>query len=317
MTPVLIKNTARMRLAAAAYPPKKLALLYAGITLGGGFLTLLLSLGVGLMMENTGGLSGLGTRAWLETLATVVRLLVQIAAPLLSMGFLHGTLLLAREKPIGPRTLLAGPRRWALLLRHTLFQSLIFLCLGYLALQVATVIFTFLPGAESAMSLMMDMMENPAVLEGNITDAQLLQMLKAMAPAYMIAMVLFVAAFVPLSYRLRLSGYRVMEEAPVGAIQATLQSIRLMKGNCVPLFKLDLSFWWYYLLQGALTAVVAVLGLLPQVSNLLYVIGYGVYCLAMLLLEYKYLAYVQIAYAVFYQNTLEQANAPTLPQSEK
>lgn len=316
MTPVLTKNTARLRLATGC-SPQKTVLVYAGITLGGSFLTLLFSFAVGLLMENTGGLSGLDTRAWLETLVMVAQLLVRIATPLLSMGFLHGALLLAREKSMGPKTLLVGLKRWTLLLRHTLFQGLILLCLGYLALQVATVVFTFLPGAEGAMALVESLVEDPAVLSGNLTDAQLTQMLKAFAPAYMIAIVLFVAAFIPVSYRLRLSDFRVMEETPVGAIKATVQSFRLMKGSCMALFKLDLSFWWFYLLQGALTVAVAVLGALPLVSDLAYVIGYGVYCLALLLLEYKQLAYVQTSYAVFYQNILEKANAPTLPRIEK
>lgn len=316
MTPVLTKNTARLRLATGSNP-QKTVLIYAGITLGGSFLTLLFSLAVGLLMENTGGLSGLDTRAWLETLVMVTQLLVQIATPLLAMGFLHGALLLAREKPMGPKTLLVGLKRWGLLLRHTLFQGLILLLLGYLALQVATMVFSFLPSAKSAVMLMEAMIADPALLSGSLTDAQLVQMLKAFAPAYIIAMVLFVAAFIPVSYRLRLSDFRVMEETPVGAVKATLQSVRLMKGNCVALFKLDLSFWWFYLLQGVLTAAVAVFGALPQVSDLAYVIGYGVYCLALLLLQYKCLAYVQTSYAVFYQNILEKANAPTLPQIEK
>lgn len=316
MTPVLTKNTARLRLATGCNP-QKTVLIYAGITLGGSFLTLLFSFFVGLLMEDTGGLSGLDTRAWLETLATVAQLLVRIATPLLSMGFLHGALLLAREKAMGPKTLLVGLKRWGLLLRHTLFQGLILLCLGYLSLQVATVVFTFLPGAQSAMALVESLVEDPAVLSGNLTDAQLVQMVKAFAPAYMIAIVLFVAAFIPVSYRLRLSDFRVMEETPVGAIKATVQSFRLMKGSCMALFKLDLSFWWFYLLQGALTVAVVILGALPQVSDLAYIIGYGVYCLALLLLEYKCLAYVQTTYAVFYQNLLEKANAPTHPQIEE
>lgn len=317
MTPVQIKNTARLHLAAAAYPPGRLALLYAGITLGGSFLTLLLSFGVGMMVENTGGLSGLDTRAWLETAAMVAELLVQIATPLLSMGFLHGAILLAREKPLSSTTLLTGLKRWAVLLRYALLQSLILLGLGYLSLQVATVVFTFLPGSESAMDLIVSMMDNPAVLAGDVTDAQLAQMLKAMAPAYIIAAVLFAAAFIPVSYRLRLGSYRVMEETPVGAVKATIQSTRLMKDNCLALFKLDLSFWWYYLLQALLSVAVIVLRLLPQVSDLVYLMGYGVYCIALLGLEVKFLAYVQTAYAVFYQTLLETAAAPTRPQIEE
>lgn len=312
MTPVQIKNTARLRMATAAYPPQRLALLYAAITLGGSFLSMLFSYAVNLMMENTGGLSGLGTRAVMETVSTVLSFAVRIATPLLFMGFVHGTILVTREKPTCPKTLLTGPKRWALLLRHTLLQSLIFLCLGYLALQVATVVFTFLPGSERAMELMAGFMEDPAILAGNLTDAQLSQMMEAMAPAYIIAAALFVAAYIPVSYRLRLGSFRVMEEAPVGAVKATLQSLRLMKGNCKALFRLDLSFWWYYLLQFLPFAAVTVLGL--WVSDLWYLIATAVYCLILLWLDGKYLAYVQVSYAVFYEDLLTAATTPAYPQ---
>ena len=315
MTPVQIKNTARLRMATAVYPPQRLALLYAAITLGGSFLSMLLSYAVGLMMENTGGLSGLDTRAVMETASAVFSFAVRIVTPLLFMGFVHSTILVTREKPVCPKTLLTGFKRWALLLRHTLLQSLIFLCLGYFALQVSTVIFTFLPGSENAMSLMMGFMEDPAILAGDISDAQISQMVKAMAPAYIIAAALFIAAYIPVSYRLRLGSFRVMEDAPVGAVKATLQSLRLMKGNCKALFRLDLSFWWYYLLQFLPFAAVTVLGL--WVSDFWYLMATAVHCLILLWLDGKYLAYMQVSYAVFYEDLLTAATAPTLPQIEQ
>lgn len=315
MTPVQIKNTARLRLATAAYPPKKLALIYMAITLGAAFLSLLLSFAVGLMMENTGGLSGLDTRAVMETVSAVISYAVQIATPLLSMGFLHSTILLAREKEAVPAALSTGFKRWALLLRYGLLQCVILVGLCYIALQVATVIFTFLPGSDNAVDLMMRFMEDPTILAGNITEAQISQMVTAMAPAYIIAGVLFIAAYIPISYRLRLGSFFVMDETPTGAIRSTLQSIRLMKGSCKALFKLDLSFWWYYLLQFLLSTATSVLGIF--LSDLWYVVAYGVYCLALFLLEYRYLAYVQVSYAVFYDTLGQTASAPTLPQIEE
>ena len=314
MTPVQLKNTARLRAATAAYPLKKVALIYSAITLGGSFLSLLLSFAVGLMMENAGGLSGMDTRAILETVSAVFSYAVQIVAPMLAMGFLHGAILTSREVPVSPKILLTGLKRWGYLLRYVLLQSVIILGLGYVAVQIATVIFTFLPGSEGAVDMVAALMEDPTALAGELSEAQLFQLLKALAPVYFISAILFVIAYIPVSYRLRLGTFRLMEESPVGAVKATVQSFRLMKGNCMALFKLDLSFWWYYLLLALLTGAITAAGFLPQMSDVAYIVAYGVYCLAFLAVEYKYLAYVQTTYAVFYDSLLQQNTAPMQPQ---
>lgn len=317
MTPLALKNNARLCLQRASYDPRKLTLFFSGIVLGSGFLSLVVSYVLSLMMKDTGGLSGLDTRAILETAAMVVDILVQILTPLLTMGFLHCTILMARQKDARPKDLNMGPRRWGTILCNSLFQSLIFLCLAYVALQLGSIIFTFLPGSEAALSLVSSLATDTTVLEGNITDTQLAEMLQALAPAYIIAGVLFLAALIPVSYRLRLSLYRVMDEKRTGPVKASLQSMKLMKGNGLALFKLDLSFWWYYAIQGALWAGMLFLSQLPQVSDLVYLLAYGVYSAVILGLEYKFLAYIQTTYAVFYDTVLEAASQPEHPQLPK
>lgn len=317
MTPNALKNNSRLCLQQASYSPKKLTLLCSGIVIGSSFLTLVLDFLLGLAMENTGGLSGLDTRAILETVSMLAELLVQLLAPLLTMGFLHCTILLARQKEARPKNLLMGLRRWGVILCSSLFQSLLYLCVLYVALQIASIVFAFLPGAMASVEPIMALLQDLQVLAGNMTDAQLLQFIKPMIPVYIITAVLFVAVSIPLSYRMRLAFYRVMDETRSGPVKAVFESMRLMKGNCIALFKLDLSFWWYYVLQFIVSACLLALLFLPGITGLAYLVGYGVCCLLSLLLEYKFLAYVQVSYALFYDALWQKATAPTLPQIEE
>ena len=71
----------------------------------------------------------------------------------------------------------------------------------------------------------------------------------AMLPLLIITGILLCLVYIPISYRLRLVNYSVLENPREGALVAFRRSFRLMRGNCLEMFLLDLSFWWYYLLQ--------------------------------------------------------------------
>ena len=312
LTPKELKNLARQRLSQAAYAPQKLTLIYSGIVLGLNLLAVILNWVTGRMMDSTGGLSGMDTRAVLDTVSTVFSLAVHIATPLLTMGFLYCAIRFARQKELTPKSLTMGLRRWAVILRHGLLVGGIFLAIAYAALQIGSIIFMFLPGADQTTEMMYALMEDPAVLEGNIPTEQLGELVNAFMPVYLIAGVLFVAAMLPVGYRLRLSSYRIMEDTPVGAVKAVFSSNKLMKGNCVTLFKLDLSFWWFYTLQLVLSTAMTAISLLSGISDGWYVIVSAVYSLAMLTFEYFTLAYVQTTYAVFYDTLLQNAAVPQI-----
>ena len=160
-------------------------------------------------------------------------------------------------------------------------------------------------------------MEDPTFLAGDIPMEQLNELLTMFLPVYIISGILIVVTLIPLSYRMRLSSYRIMENTPEGAIKAIVHSMKLMKGNCIALFKLDLSFWWFYLLQGVLFLFINGVPYFFPISGGQYVLLRAAYSLLMLLLEYRLLAYVQTTYAVFYQTILENASAPTSPQIEE
>lgn len=312
-----LKSITRQRLAAAQYPPRKLTFLYSGITLGLSFLSVVLSWVTGLMMDSTGGLSGLGTRAILDTVSMVFSIAVQIITPLLAMGFTHCCIRIVRQNDLRPKHLTMGPRRWAVILRHGLLVGAIFLVLAYLALQIASIAFMFSSNWEHAMELMYGLMDDPAFMEGTVPMSTMTEMIRVFMPVYIISAVLILVTFIPVSYRLRLSTYRILEEAPVGAARAVLESNKLMKKHCVSLFKLDLSFWWFYVLQAIPGLALYGIPLLIPLSDGWYVALCGVYSLAILVLQYYFFAYVQTTYAMFYQHMLETAVTPAQPQIEE
>ena len=77
-------------------------------------------------------------------------------------------------------------------------------------------------------------------------------------PRIWITLIITAAILLPvyiwLSYGFRLSLYLVME-GDIGGGRAYFESMRLMRGHKWQMFRLDLSFWWYYLLVTVITAV--------------------------------------------------------------
>jgi len=76
---------------------------------------------------------------------------------------------------------------------------------------------------------------------------------KTMLPMFILFGLLFAAASIFLFYRMRFADFFVMEGD--GGVKAIVGSFRLTRGNCLQLFKLDLHFWWFYLLQGLSVAI--------------------------------------------------------------
>ena len=91
----------------------------------------------------------------------------------------------------------------------------------------------------------------------------------------------------------------------------------MMKGNCLKVMRLDLSFWWYYLLSFVATAVaygdvlLAWAGIsLPWSETVGYFLFYGIYMVIRFGLFYFFLARVTAAYALTY-DVIRPRSAPT------
>lgn len=245
--------------AQASHSPKKLALFHTGVVAAAGLIVTLLSYVLDLGIGNTGGLSGLGNRAVLETAQSALQMLVYILSPFWTLGFTAAALNLARRQRADNSTLTKGLRRWGPALRMMLVQYLLYFVIAMVAVQIGSILYAFSPAADQLTALLGDIDltgdYTTAVMEAmeQLSDAQLLSLALTILPFFLIPAAVIA---IPILYRMRLASYILMDDPRCGALFAITLSFRLTRGSCMKLFKLDLHYWWYYALE-VLTMVLA------------------------------------------------------------
>lgn len=250
-----LKIDAAISLRRADYPPRKLVLIHSGITIGTALLITLICQFLRNMIDSTGGLSSLGHQAVLSTAQSVLQIAQAIALPFWSAGLVYMALRIREERLYGPSDLLEGFRRWKTLLAGGLRMLVQYLIRGILSLWFSAQLLLFTPLAGAILQATQSMSENP-----DLSVAQ------ALGDAYLpvtitsgcIFGVLFLILAAPLFYRYRLVNYLILDRDSLPSGQALFTSRLLMQQRRMELFKLDLSFWWYYLLE--LVSVVVMLG---------------------------------------------------------
>lgn len=243
-----LKETAQQWLETAAFDPRKLMLVYAGVSAG----LMLLVTGLNFLLteqiSGTGGLGGLGTRAMLETVMEVLRLAVNLLLPFWNMGYLYCTLKIVRGQTFDLKDLLAGFRNFGPVLRLTFLYSLQFLMLGILWFYPSVLLYSVTPLSAPLMELM-----EPFVQSGTevvLDDAIMLAAAEAMIPLFVLYGVIFLIAAAPRFYNYRMAFFALMDDPKAGARMALGRSTMMMRGKRLDLFKLDASFWWFYVLDG-------------------------------------------------------------------
>lgn len=263
-----LKNRASQLVSAYPRECRKLVLIYIGVisvlSVGSNALQMFLDSQIGA----AGGLSGLGTRTILETIQEILTYINMFFGPFWSAGFLYAMLNLVRGRAPASKDLLEGFRRFFRIVSHVAFELMvtIFMMLGIM--NLASIVFAYTPWgtafAESIEPLLSD--PNLFLADGSINldlipaDA----MLSGMGPMMVIFLALFLPAYTYVSYCFRMALYLVVERR-ISAFRAHSLSIRMMRGHKWQMLKLDLSFWWYYLLGG----VISVVGYLDVVLALL------------------------------------------------
>ncbi len=244
---------AKEALSRAKYPVNKLVLIHTGIFaavgLGISLLSWLLSLGIG----QTGGLGGLGDRAVLETVQQLLQAAQLLAAPFWNIGLVMASLQLIRGLDFGPGTLLEGFRRFGPVLRMNLLRWLIYMGVVMLASQIASTVYMMTPWGMEFLAMMEEIAASGTTdLTQVLTQEQLLNMALKMLPFLAGACLLLL---VPVLYRLRMMDYVLMEHPHLGAFFALRLSLFMTRKNCVKLFKLDLHYWWFYVLEALTVAL--------------------------------------------------------------
>lgn len=302
-----LKERARRALESASYDPKKLILIHTGVSV---VLTLILALVDGLLsqqIDHTGGLSGVGNRAILQT-AQEVLMYAQLAATLFwQIGYVYISLLILRQKPLGPADLLQGFRQFGPVLRLRLMEGLMCTGMALTCVYGAAIVFDMTPWAEPFEKAM----------EAGTEEALLQAAGEYALPLSALVAVFFLVLMVPYLYRLRMTSYLVMDNPQMGARMAIRTSRMMMFHNRRNLLKVDLSFWWFYLLQWLLTMVaygdqlLPLFGVeLPWSGEISYYLCLILCCLGQLALYWWKGNEVQVTYAACYEALLpkEQEN---------
>ena len=307
LSPMEMKSETARRLEAATYPPRRLALIHTGIALLGSLVLTIISYFLNQQVASTGGLSGIGMRSVLQSAQSVLSLALTVAMPFWEFGFVMAAMRYARQQPVRPWDLANGFRKIGPILRLILLQILLYTIMLTMAFQLASTVVLLTPLGNGMVELIETLAENNDFMQtGVIPEDMLVPLLRAAIPECIAGGVLFALAAIPLSYRLRLARYMVLDGQD-RAMAAFLLSNRIMKGNCLAFFKLDVSFWWFWALQvlcGLLAygdALLPMVGVqLPISADTALLLFYGLQLAASLVVAWRWRAPVETAYALAY-----------------
>lgn len=303
-----LKKKAANRIA-SGQDPRKVVLVYAAIAFTSSFLVTAVRYALAHQIAQTGGLSNIGLRSILSTMDRILPVFHTILTMCLELGYLAAMLRIARRQFASPRTLKAGAERFGPLLRKNILQALIYTGGAVAGFYIAIGIFLVTPLSRAFSALAIPMVEasnyNPEVFLQN--EDAIAGLMSSMTPLFVIYIISTAAIVIPIMYRYRLTNYLIVDHPGMGAIAAMRDSRLLMRGNRLKLLRLDLSFWWFYLMQAAalvlcyLDVVLAYFGItLPLPDAVSFLGSFLIYLLADFAILYYFKNQVAVTYALAY-----------------
>lgn len=226
----------------------KLILIYAGVSLCVNLLLTLISYALDFAIDGTSGLADISTIALLEAIETFLSFLQVIAMPFWSIGYVYAMMQTARRESADSVNLLAGFRHFGPVLRTTFLRLAIYFALAMVGMQIAGLVYMLFPSAKELLRLTEELTRGTEIPDYNALLENEAYM-AAMMPAIPLMIIGAILPIIPLFYRMRLMDYVLMDEPRHGAFYAFGRSMRLTRKKCMAIFKLDLRFWWFYLLE--------------------------------------------------------------------
>ena len=287
---------------------KAIISVYFAISTAVSLLVMIVNLILENMVADTGGLGNLGTRTMLQTIQTVLPYLQLVVVLCLDMGYLRCILDINRGDDPTPHTLKDGISVFWPALRLNLILWAIYIAYGVISFYLSLQIFLFTPFAGPLMDAVSAMPST--VLSGSaaIPDSVMAIAYEATLPLLAIWLPVFALFVLPVAYRYRMAKYSLLEHPRAGALAAMRKSKLIMWGNRFQLLKLDLSFWWFYLLSALSLAVcygdviLSMLGFsLPFPPMVGYFLFYGLYVAMLFGISYCFRNYLDLTYAKAYK----------------
>lgn len=283
--------------------PKKVVLVYAGIVALSSLVVTVVQDLLDSQISQTGGIQNIGTRSMLTTADTVLTIAQLLLVMCLTLGYTGSMLRIARGQYASPNSLKAGGERIWVLLRTRLLQMLIMTAAAF-ALCFLVVNVCLLTPLSNRVIAVMGTVSAEELLSNGLA---LIALYSAMLPIILIYLVALVPLLWYFSCTYRMVDYLLIDRPQLGAFGVLRESRRMMQGNMKMMFRVDLSFWWYYLLQALVSVLVYLnmvlapfaIGLPPAV---LYWGTVVLYLAADFALRYFFSNKVAVTYALFYDS---------------
>lgn len=283
--------------------PKKVVLVYAGIVALSSLVVTVAQDLLDSQISQTGGIQNIGTRSMLTTADTVLTIAQLLLVMCLTLGYTGSMLRIARGQYASPNSLKAGGERIWVLLRTRLLQMLIMTAAAF-ALCFLVVNVCLLTPLSNRVITVMDTVSAEELLSNGLA---LMGLYSAMLPIILIYLVALVPLLWYFSCIYRMVDYLLIDRPQLGAFGVLRESRRMMQGNMKMMLWVDLSFWWYYLLQALVSVLIYLnmvlapfaIGLPPAV---LYWGTVVLYLAADFALRYFFSNKVAVTYALFYDS---------------
>ena len=248
-----LKEAARESLANASYNPRKLVLIHTLASVLFALVITAMDYILGDRIAGTGGLGGLDQRTVLSTVQSALRLANLVLLPFWEVGYIFAAMGIARGKDVKPASLLEGLRRWGTVLRSNLLQIMLYFSMAMACYYLAMTVFLLTPLSTPLQTLVAPYINDVNTL---LTDPVLsAQVLRNSIPMFVIFLAVYALLALPMAYHFRLVNYSLLDNPGAGAFAALRRSKFLMHGDRFNLFKLDLSFWWFYGAQALLSVI--------------------------------------------------------------
>lgn len=311
LQPSVLRQRAGELLQTTTYNPKKLVLIHTAITVGSYLIINIINYILSLQIAQTGGLSGIYLRSVLSAIQQSLNLFSVILLPFWEMGLLFSSLQWAKGDSAMPKDLPEGFRRFGPILRLRILQGILLLIIIFAISNISSILFLLTPFANPLVAQIESLMELSVTAE-HITEEQMMAFIQSATPMLVIFGVLCAIVLLFVFYRIRFADFIILEER--SALKALIKSIRITKKSYWQVVKLDLSFWWFYLLQILCIALGYGYAFLPLTEDVFFLLFSALSLLAQGILLWQCQGTVLTTYALAYQ-TLSQPTPP--PQPDK
>ena len=251
-------------------------------------------------LSKSGGLSDLGVSALLSTFQLILPLAQTVIILALTFGFQSALLRISRGQYADHTDLKTGFQRFWPLIRLHILQISLYLALCFALVYPCLAIYMMTPFADGFWALA----ESITVMD----EAAIEQLSAVLQPISIIFTVIYAILCLPIYYRFRMANYILLDKPHVRPILALRESSRMMRGNRLQLFKVDLHLWLYHGLNALLLVIsygnllLPMLGVaLPWSADVSYYIFTGIYLIGTLAVFYFLRNRVEMTYIRFYE----------------